>query len=129
MGKGVIIKPKVTIKYPWFLEVDENTWIGEHVWIDNLTMVRIGKNCCISQGALLLCGNHDYKSSKFDLITREITLEDGVWVSAKSVVTGGVTMKSHSFLTAGSVLSKSVGAYEIWQGNPAVFLKKREIVK
>lgn len=129
IGKGVVIKPKVNIKYPWFLEVGENTWIGESVWIDNLIKIRIGKNCCISQGALLLSGNHDYKSSTFDLMMNEIVLEDGVWVSANSLVTGGVTMRSHSFLTAGSVLSKSTAAYEIWQGNPATFLKKREIVK
>ena len=79
IGSGVVIKPAVNIKYPWLLEVGDYTWIGERVWIDNLGMVKIGKNCCISQGAMLLCGNHNYKKSTFDLIVLPLTLEEGAW--------------------------------------------------
>ena len=59
VGKGVVIKPNVNIKYPWLLEIGDYTWIGERAWIDNLAQVKIGKNCCISQGAMLLCGNNN----------------------------------------------------------------------
>lgn len=100
-------------------------WIGEGVWIDNLGKVKIGNNVCISQGAMLLTGNHNYKKESFDLIVGDITLEDGVWVGAKSVVCPGVTMKSHSILTVGSVLTKDAEEYGIYQGNLAVMVKKR----
>lgn len=62
IGKGVVIKPNVNIKYPWRLLIGDFTWIGEDVWIDNLAQVTIGSNCCLSQGAFLLCGNHNYKN-------------------------------------------------------------------
>lgn len=127
VGKGVVIKPNVNIKYPWFLEIGDNAWIGEDVWIDNLNKVKIGSNVCISQGAMLLCGNHNYKKSTFDLMVGDITLEDGVWVGAKAVVCPGVTMKTHSILTTGSVLTKDAKAYTIYQGNPAVAVKNRII--
>jgi len=127
IGKGVVIKPCVSIKYPWFLEIGDNVWIGEEVWIDNLGKVKIGNNVCLSQGAMLLCGNHNYKKETFDLIVRDITLEDGVWVGAKSVVCPGVTMKSHSILTAGSILTKDTEEFGIYQGNPAVMVKQRRI--
>ena len=127
IGKGVIIKPCVNIKYPWFLEIGDNVWIGEEVWIDNLGKVKIGNNVCLSQGAMLLCGNHNYKKETFDLIVRDITLEDGVWVGAKSVVCPGVTMKSHSILTTGSILTKDTEEFGIYQGNPAVMVKQRRI--
>ena len=127
IGKGVIIKPCVNIKYPWFLEIGDNVWIGEEVWIDNLGKVKIGNNVCLSQGAMLLCGNHNYKKESFDLIVGDITLEDGVWVGAKSVVCPGVTMKSHSILTAGSILTKDTEEFGIYQGNPAVMVKQRRI--
>lgn len=127
IGKGVVIKPGVSIKYPWKLEVGDNTWIGENVWIDNLGLVKIGANCCISQGALLLCGNHDYKKTGFDLIVGDITLEDGSWIGAKSIVTGGVTCQNHSVLTAGSTTSSDLEAYTIYRGNPAVEVRKREM--
>ena len=39
IGRGVVIKPCVNIKYPWNLEIGDNTWIGEDVWIDNLVPV------------------------------------------------------------------------------------------
>jgi putative colanic acid biosynthesis acetyltransferase WcaF len=127
VGKGVVFKQNISIKYPWLLEIGDYVWIGERVWIDNLGKVKIGNNVCISQGAMLLTGNHNYKKSSFDLIVGEITLEDGVWVGAKSVVCPGVTMKSHSILTVGSVLTKDAEEYGIYQGNPAVLIKKREI--
>ena len=127
VGDGVVIKPGVNIKYPWFLEIGNNCWIGENVWIDNLGKTVIGSDVCISQGALLLCGNHDYKKSTFDLMVGEIHLEDGVWIGAKSIVTGGVTCKTHAILTAGSVTSGSLDAYSIYKGNPAVYVRERKM--
>jgi len=127
IGKGVVIKPNVNIKYPWLLEVGDHVWIGENVWIDNLTKVKIGSHSCISQGALLLCGNHHYKKSTFDLIIGQIRLEEGVWIGAKAIVTPRITCFSHSILTAGSVATSNLEAYGIYQGNPAVLIRKREI--
>jgi putative colanic acid biosynthesis acetyltransferase WcaF len=63
IGKNLTIKPKVNIKYPWFLEIGNNVWIGETAWIDNFVKVIIEDNVCISQGATLLTGNHNYKKS------------------------------------------------------------------
>lgn len=124
IGKGVVIKPSVNIKYPWNLKIGNNTWIGENVWIDNLVETVIGSNCCISQGAMLLCGNHNYKSPTFDLIVKPINIQEGCWIGAKSVVCPGVTMHSHSVLSVMSVAHDDTEAYSIYSGNPAV--KKRE---
>jgi putative colanic acid biosynthesis acetyltransferase WcaF len=127
IGKGVIIKPHVNIKYPWLLIIGDHTWIGENVWIDNLTEVTIGNNVCISQGAMLLTGNHNYKKSSFDLMTGNIVLEDGVWIGAQSVVCPGVSCHSHSILAVGSVATKGLEAYKIYQGNPAIEVRSRNI--
>ncbi|TAL63114.1 MAG: colanic acid biosynthesis acetyltransferase WcaF [Bacteroidetes bacterium] len=127
IGKDVVLKPHINIKYPWRLSVGNYSWIGEGAWIDNLDDVVIGDNCCISQGALLLCGNHNYKKTTFDLMMGRIVLEDGVWIGAKSIVCGGVVCKSHSVLTAGSLAADSLDPYSIYQGNPAVKIKEREI--
>jgi putative colanic acid biosynthesis acetyltransferase WcaF len=124
VGKGVNIKPSVNIKYPWLLEIGDWVWIGEQVWIDNLVKVRIGNNVSLSQGAMLLTGNHNYKKSTFDLQTGEIILEDGCWIGARSVVCPGVQCGSHSILAVNSVAIANLDAYGIYQGNPAV--KKRE---
>ena len=129
IGKNVFIKPNVNIKYPWLLQIGDNVWIGESVWIDNLAQVTIMSNVCVSQGATLLCGNHNYKKSSFDLIIGEIVVEDGVWIGAKSTVCPGVTLKSHSVLTVGSVANEDLKPYTINKGNPAVKIKERIIKK
>lgn len=127
IGKNVTIKPAVNIKYPWFLEIGNNVWIGETAWIDNFVKVVIEDNVCISQGALLLTGNHDYKKSTFDLIPKEIYLEKGVWIGAKSVVCGGIKCMSHSVLAVSSVATKDLQPYVIYQGNPAKAIRERII--
>ena len=128
IGQGVVIKPSVNIKYPWFLEIGDHCWIGEGVWIDNLAWVRLGSHVCISQGAMLLTGNHDYKKSTFDLITKEINIEDGCWIGAKSIVCPGVTCQTHAVLSVGSVATQNLAADTIYQGNPAVAIRKRVII-
>lgn len=127
IGKGVVIKPSVNIKYPWNLEIGDYSWIGENVWIDNLVNVKIGSNVCISQGALLLCGNHNYKKSTFDLMVKEIDIQEGAWVGAKCTVCQGVVMYPYSMLCVGSVASHDLDSYGIYRGNPAVKIKERVI--
>ena len=127
VGSGVVIKPRVTIKYPWKLAIGDHSWIGEQVWIDNLDQVTIGAHVCISQGALLLCGNHNYKKPAFDLIVKPITVEQGGWVGAQTVVCPGVTVGSHAVLSVGSTATSDLEPYSIYKGNPAEKVKDRVI--
>ncbi len=126
VGRDVTIKPAVNIKYPWFLEIGDHVWVGEKVWIDNLAMTRIGSHVCLSQGAMLLTGNHNYKKPAFDLITQGIKLEDGVWIGAQATVCPGIVCKSHSILSVGSVATSHLDAYTVYMGNPAGPVRKRE---
>lgn len=125
IGKGVVIKPKVNIKYPWKLIIGDYTWVGEKVWIDNLALVKIGANCCLSQEAMILCGNHDFKKPSFDLIVKPVTLEDGAWLGAKSVACPGITLEKNAILSVGSIATSNLESNSIYQGNPAVKIKDR----
>ena len=128
VGSGVVLKPRVTIKYPWKLTVGDHCWVGENVWIDNLGQVTIGNHCCLSQGALLLCGNHNYKKPTFDLMVGDITLEDGVWIGARASVGPGVTCHSHSVLAMGSTATQDLEAWGVHQGSTKVMQKPRTIL-
>jgi len=127
IGKGVVIKPGARFKYPWKLTIGNNSWIGENVWIDNLEMVAIGNHVCISQDAMLLTGSHDHTKVAFNYQCAPITIEDGVWIGAKSVVGKGVTCGSHAILGVNSVAEKKLEPYVIYKGNPAVAVMKRII--
>ncbi len=127
IGNNVAIKPKVNIKYPWFLSIGNNVWIGERVWIDNLGQVTLGNNVCLSQGCMLLSGNHDYTRAGFDLVIKEIVLEEGVWIGASAIVCGGVLAKKLSVLSVGSVATGIMESSGIYQGVPATIVKQRKI--
>lgn len=127
IGKNVIIKPGVNIKYPWKLKVGNQCWIGEGVWIDNLDQVIIEDNVCLSQGSFLLCGNHNFNKTSFNLMIAPINIKQGSWIGAKAIVGPGVTIKSHAVLSMGSVTSKDLNSYTIYRGNPAQPVGKRDI--
>lgn len=126
-GAGLVIKTQVRIKNPWRLTLGENCWIGESAWIDNLEDITIGNNVCLSQGAMLLTGNHDYTRIDFPYRLGKIKLEDGVWIGAQSIVCPGVTCRSHAVLTVGSIATKDLDSWSIYCGNPAVFVRSRTI--
>ncbi|MGD0199892.1 MAG: WcaF family extracellular polysaccharide biosynthesis acetyltransferase [Bryobacteraceae bacterium] len=124
VGKGVVIKPGVRVKYPWLLSIGDYSWIGEDAWIDNLGQISIGSNVCISQGAYLCTGNHDWSDPAFALRVRPIVISDGAWVAARAVVCPGVTLAECAVAAAGSVVTRDIPAFEIHAGNPARFLRR-----
>lgn len=129
IGKGLIIKNEVRVKSPWFLTIGDNCWLGERCWIDNLDQVIIGSNVCISQGALLLTGNHDYKVSTMPYRNAPVVIKDGAWIGANCTVCPGVTVHENAILTVGSVATKNMETNGIYQGNPAIKIRERRIEK
>ncbi len=53
-----------------------------------------------------------------------ITVREGAFIGAGSIILKGVTVGKHSVIGAGSVVAKDVPDGEIWAGNPAVFIRK-----
>lgn len=125
IGSGVVIKPHVRIKFPWRLEIGNDSWIGEGVWIDNLTQVQIANDVCISQGAYLCTGSHDYRDPAFRLIVKPIVIEERSWICAFAKIAPGVCVKRKSVVGLGAVLTRSTEEGKIYQGNPAAETRER----
>ena len=128
VGRGVIIKPGVNIKHPWFLTIGDHTWIGERAWLDNtFAPITLGSHVCLSQGVYLCTGNHDWSDTAFGLLERPLTVENGAWIGAGASVLPGAFIAEHSVITGGTVISKPTEPYTIYAGNPAQAVKKRFI--
>jgi len=113
IGRGVVIKPKVKIKFPWHLSVGDYSWIGEQVWIDNQCAVSIGHNVCISQGVYIFCGNHNYKSTSFDLFVKPVRIESQSWIGAKAVICPGSLIEEGAVVSACLRITGRVKANEV----------------
>jgi putative colanic acid biosynthesis acetyltransferase WcaF len=125
IGVNVYLKPGVRVKFPWYLSIGDHCWIGEDVWIDNLAPVSIASHACVSQGAYLCTGNHDWSMPNMRLFSKPIRLETGSWVGARSVVCPGVRIAEGAVLSVGSVATKDLDSFGIYAGNPAVFVRRR----
>ena len=125
IGQGVVIKPKFRVTFPWRMVVGDYCWIGESVWFDNLSEIRLGGHVCISQGAYLCTGSHDWGKQSFDLIVKPIKVESQSWIAAMSKVGPGVTVGEGAVLTFGSVATQTLTPWSVYSGNPAVEIKKR----
>ncbi|SLN74542.1 Maltose O-acetyltransferase [Falsiruegeria litorea R37] len=126
IGTGVVMKPSVQIKFPWRLTVGDHTWIGEGVWIDNLAEVHIGSHVCISQGAYLCTGSHDWNKESFDLITRRIVLNDHSWVGAKSIIAPGTKIGDGAVLAMAGLAKGELKSWTVYAGNPASAVRSRQ---
>ena len=116
IGKCIRLSPGIKIKMPWRLCIGNYSWIGEDVWIDNLSMVKIGNNVCISQGTYFCTGNHDYKKVNFDLICQPIIIESESWIGSKVIIGPGNTIGKGAVVKMGSIITKNVPPQSISKG-------------
>lgn len=127
IGRNVVIKPNVHVKYPWRLSVGDNSWLGERCWVDNFVQVSIGANVCISQGAYLCTGNHDWTDPAMTRFVEPIAVEDGAWIGAFARIAPGVSVGKNVVVTLASVLVHNADAQGIYEGHPAVRVGEREL--
>jgi putative colanic acid biosynthesis acetyltransferase WcaF len=120
IGQHVVVKPNVRIKFPWRLVTGDHVWIGQGTWIDNLAEVTLGSHVCLSQNVYLCTGSHDHHKPSFDLITKPITVADGGWICAGSILLPGTTVGREAIVSAGSVAQGEIPEGAIVKGNPAV---------
>lgn len=116
IGTGCIVRHRVRIELPWFLEIGDHSWIGEAAWIINKARVRIGSNVCVSQGVVLCAASHDPHRRDFPEVDRPITIGDGAWIALGATVLSGVTVGTNAVVRAGEVAARDI-APVLMEGN------------
>ncbi len=125
--KSAVVYSSVRIYMPWNLVMDEYSCLAPEVDCYNVDKIIIGAHTTISQKAYLCTASHDISKTWNPLITSPIIIEDQVWVAADVFVGPGVTIKQGAVIGARGVVFKSVDPWTIIGGNPAKFIKNREI--
>jgi putative colanic acid biosynthesis acetyltransferase WcaF len=125
VGRGVVIKPRVNIHFPWKLSIGNDVWIGEEVFILNFESVMIEDNVCISQRVFLCGGNHNYKDPTMPYRNGPIHLEAGCWIGAGVFVGPHVRVGQDTVVTVGSIVTKNVAPNKVCHITAEAFEKQR----
>ena len=110
----------------WIIEAD----IGSFCSISN--NVRIGGPAhsvnWVSSSPVFCNGKNmfgkNFGDNRFEPFTRT-TIGNDVWIGECAMIKAGVKIGNGAVIGMGSVVTKDVGDYEIWAGNPAKFIRKR----
>lgn len=107
VGSGVILRPRLRVRFPWKLSIGDRSWVGEDVWLHNQDRLTIGSDVVVSQGTFITTGSHAHRRD-MALITRPVVIEDGAWVTARCIVLGGSRIRTSALVSPGTVVSGEV---------------------
>lgn len=121
------IHPSSKIEYPWNLTIGPLSSLGEKSWIYAMAPITIGEKTCIGKDTYLITGSHNISSTNFELTTKPINIGDCCWLTTGVTVLPGVEIGNYSVIAANSTVTRDVNSWSVVGGNPAKFIKKREI--
>jgi putative colanic acid biosynthesis acetyltransferase WcaF len=127
LHKQTNIYANVKIWAPWNLKMGAYATLGPNVDCYNQGKISIGAHTTISQKVYLCASSHDISDANNNLILKPIEIEDQVWVAADAFIGPGVKIKQGSVVGARSVVFKNVEPWAVVAGNPAKFIKNREL--
>ena len=107
--------------------IGDHTRIGLHNTI--IGPVTIGSHVNLAQGITITALNHNFEDSekRIDqqgISTKEVVLEDDIWVGANAVILPGVTIGKHAVVAAGAIVTKDVPPHSLVAGVPAKVIRQ-----
>ena len=121
------VLPSCRIWQPWKLTMGAYACLSEGVDCYTVDEIVIGAQATVSQGVKLCSASHDISSRIMELTTSPIHIGENAWVAGWSIILPGVTIGEGAVVGAGSVVTKDVEPWTVVGGNPAKFIKKREL--
>ena len=107
--------------------IGNHTRIGLHNTI--IGPVTIGSHVNLAQGITITALNHNFDDSekRIDqqgISSKEVVLEDDIWVGANAVILPGVTIGKHAVVAAGAIVTKDVPPHSLVAGVPAKVIRQ-----
>jgi putative colanic acid biosynthesis acetyltransferase WcaF len=125
MGPNCHFYPRSKVWAPWNLICADQVTAGDGAEIYNPAPVTLGSHAILSQDAYVCAATHDYDDPAFPLIAYAMTIGPYAWVCARASVAPGVNIGEGAVLGLGSVATRSLDAWTVYAGVPAVKVKER----
>lgn len=129
VGKGLYMRPRVGIHFPWKLTIGDHCWVGDGVEILNLEPVTLEDHVVIGHQAYLAAGSHDARSRSMAYANKPIVIRRGTWIATRAFIGPGVTVGENCVVGACAVVMKSVPDDSVVTGQAAQVAGRREIVR
>jgi putative colanic acid biosynthesis acetyltransferase WcaF len=127
VGTGVHVYPTAKIWAPWNLTLGDHSCLADDVDCYCPARVVLGPHAVVSQYAYLCTAGHDIADPNMRLTAAPITIGAGAWVCAGAYLGPGVRIGEGAVVAARAVVVKAVEPWNVVGGNPAQFIKKREL--
>lgn len=130
-GDNVSVFSDVYLLHPENMKIGNNVSIQPMVYIEAFGGVSIGNDVSIAEGASIFSVNHGYSDISIPIKDQEVValpvvIEDNVWIGAKAIILGGVTLSSGTIVAAGAVVHDSTEKNATVAGVPAKTVKIRK---
>ena len=129
IGRNSIIEP------PFYCSYGQNTYIGDHVYLNWLCTildnneVRIGHHVQIGPAVQIYTAAHPLQTEARIQgweVAKPIVIEENVWIGGGAILLPGVRIGRNAVVGAGAVVSRSVPANTVVAGNPARVIREIE---
>ena len=127
IGRGCAIFPSVIIRAPWKLAMGNYSSLSANVECYSVDSILLGNHVVVSKDVFLCCASHDISAPCMDLTHRPIIIHDQAWIAARAFIGPGVTVGEGAVVGACAVVTKDVNPWTVVAGNPAKFIKQREL--
>lgn len=129
-GKGLLVDHRVYFKYPWLVEIGDDVSINRgaefYPGMVHRARIHIGSGVRIAPNVRLHAAGHDPDDPALSDTAAPITVGDGAWLGAASIILPGVTIGAGAIVAAGAVVNSDVAAYSVVGGVPAKFIRMRK---
>lgn len=119
------VHQRARIQIPWNLILHDRACLGDRANAYTLGIVEIFENATIGQEVYLCTGTHAFENPAFNLITKKIIIQKGVFIGVRAIIMPGVTVEENAIVGAGSIVTKNVEKNTVVGGNPAKIIKTR----
>jgi putative colanic acid biosynthesis acetyltransferase WcaF len=121
------VHQRARIQIPWNLTMYHKSCIGDRANVYTLGKIEILEHAVIAQEAYICTGTHAFDKTAMNLITIPITIGKHAFVGARAFIMPGITVGDYAVIGANSLVSMDVEPWTVVGGNPAKFIKNREI--
>lgn len=127
VGAHCVVKSSCEIWQPWNLTLGDYATLSEHVVYYTVDKIAIGDQTTVSRDVFLCSASHDLASPIMELTTAPVAIGASAWIAARAIVMPGRKVGDGSVVAAGAVVVNDVEPWTVVGGNPAKFIKRRQL--